>query len=400
MFCSECGTKNEKNSLFCENCGTKLENNEVTKKYKKISDKKKPNKITLIIGALVVVIVALYIILSNMFNPSNVATNFFKAVMSADADGIYKYVDVKSDEFTSKKMFRKLIDKNDKVEIINHSVKKVEKSDDGLKTTVTISYVRKDNNQTYTATIVLVKDKSKKLLVFDNWKINMDSYRIVEKFEFRLPKNSKLKIEDIKVDKKYIDSKESSNSLDVYVIPKMFNTNYNIKVTLPIGIEINDKVNTNSSYYTVNFDESNLSDKLKEQLLKTSKDDLQLIYNNGKDKKVWEDIKSNFEYENSDLSKFKKAYETFVNSLSSSSTILTKLEVKDIKISNINLNSNGYLYLSLRFNYDYSISYTSGDETKTKDDSSYDYVYLTYDYVDSKFKLIDITSLNTYFSKY
>ena len=100
------------------------------------------------------------------------------------------------------------------------------------------------------------------------------------------------------------------------------------------------------------------------------------------------------------LDNLKTAYENLASSLGNSSTKLSSITFSDTKISSAGLNSDGYLYLSVKANYSYNVSYTSGDEAKTHDSTDYDYIYLTYDYVDSKFKLIDATSLNTYFSKY
>ena len=95
----------------------------------------------------------------------------------------------------------------------------------------------------------------------------------------------------------------------------------------------------------------------------------------------------------------KDAYEDLKDDISSDIT-LTKVEFKDVTLSSISINGNGNLYVSAKVTYDYSLTYQSGEETKTHDSNDYDYVYLTFDYADDTFKLIDASSLNTYFSKY
>lgn len=390
MFCSECGTKNEKSSLFCENCGHKLEEN---------VPKEKNSIVTYIIIGVLILLVGGYLFLNNMFSPKKVAEGYFEAVVNYDSDKLYNYIDLKESEFTTKEIFKKLTKDTEKMNIINYNLENVEKSKDGMSATATFKYLLDGDKDSKTYTVNLVKTKDKKLLLFDNWKININNYEVIENYEFKVPTNSELTIQGIKVDKKYI--KETEDNMDIYIIPSLFNLKYDIKVKTPISITINDSVLiTKYSNYKFKLDKNNISDKDKQKLEKMVKISLDNLYNNAKDKKTWDEVKSLFEYKNGDVNNIKSTYNSLVNTFTSATTTLNSISFTKIELSDISLNKNNELYLSVKATYDFSLSYQSGDETKTNSSNDYDYVYLTYDYSDGDFKLVKASSLNTYFSKY
>lgn len=416
MFCAECGTKNENGAQFCENCGHKLEVETVTtttvvapKNEKSFSTKiKEMSKKNKIIAAVVIVavvaLIAVYLILNNLTKPETIAEKFFNATMSYDFDTVYEFLDVDKSEFTTKEMFKKIsgddLDEEDIPKVLNYTVGDAVTSSDGLSTTVTITYVLDGEDGSDTADIKLVKEKNKKWLFFNNWKVNVSGTDTVKGYQIKVMKGSKVSVEGVEVDKKYIDEKESDDSLDVYSMPAMFATYYNIVVTLPIGIDIEDDiyVSKNSSY-TYKLTLSSLTDDVEDSIKSAVKTNLQTLYNGVKDNKTFDDIKSSFEYDGADLTDLKDVYEDLAGDISSSIT-LTKIEFKDVTLSSINIDDDGNLYVSAKVTYDYSLSYQSGDETKTHDSNDYDYIYLTFDYADDTFKLVDASSLNTYFSRY
>ena len=416
MFCAECGTKNESGAQFCENCGHKLEENVVThgttgtpKTGKSLSTKiqemSKKNKIISVIAIFVVIVLIIgYFVLCSMTDPKNIAEKFFNATMSYDVDAMYSFLDIESSEFTTKEMFKKInkddIDEDDIPKVLNYTVGKPVTSSDGLSTIVTITYVLDGEDESDTADIKLVKDKNKKWLFFDNWKIHMAGTDTVKGYQIKVMKDAKVTIEGVEVDKKYIDKKESSDSLDVYTMPAMFGTSYDIVITLPIGEEIEDYIYVSKgSSYTYKLSLSNLSDDIEDKVSVAVKTNLQTLYDGAKDQKSFDDIKSSFDYKGANLDDLKDAYEDLVDDISDDIT-LTKIEFKDVTLNSVNIDENGNLYVSFKVTYDYSLSYQSGDETKTHDSNDYDYMNLTFDYVDDAFKLVDASDLNTYFSRY
>ena len=332
-----------------------------------------------IIGAVVVLLIGVYLYFSNITSPKNVAKEFFDAASNVNADKLYKYIDVEESEFTTKKVFKSILKNEEKIKVTNYIVEKPLLSKDKLSATVKINYLLDGSDDSKTMTIKLVKDKTKKLLLFDNWKVSTNGYSIVKNYEFRLPKDSKLQIEGKNVKSKYLKKDNDNKNLDIYVIPSMFEAIYNIKVTLPIGIELEDKANISGySYYTARLDEDKISDKVKENIISISKKSLENIYNGVKDKKTWEDVKSQFEYKNGDISGVKEAYEDLLSDFTSSSSTLTELKFTKVEISNLSLTNDGLLYASIKASYDFTISYQSGDETKTNSSDDYDYLFLIY----------------------
>jgi len=401
MFCSECGTKNENGSLFCESCGHKFE--EVTPKKKPEKEKNEKNSIVkyIVIGAIILLIGG-YLFLDNMFSPKKVAEGYFEALVNYDSNKLYGYLDLEESEFTTKKIFKELNKKdseNEEVKVINYNLEKVEKSTDGMSATATFKYLLDGQKESDTYTVNLVKDKNKNWLLFDSWKINADNYTVIKNYEFEIPKGSEFTIQGIKVDKKYL--KETEDNIDKYVIPSLFSTSYDIKVKMPIGITIEDKVSINNySDYRLDFDEDNISKKDKQKIETAVKTSLENLYNNAKDKKTWDEVKSLFEYKDGDVSKVESTYNSLVNSFTNSSSTLNSISFTKIDLSSISMNKDGNLYVSVKATYDFSLSYQSGDETKTNNSDDYDYMYLTFDYSGGAFKLVNASSLNTYFSKY
>ena len=416
MFCAECGTKNEVGAQFCESCGHKLETESVTTatpvtpresksfstKFKEMSKK---NKIITVVSTLVVVaLVVVYFVLGNMTKPEVIAEKFFNALMSYDTDTVYGFIDVDDSAFTTKEMFKKVSMKDVKEDeipkVLNYTVGEPRTSTDGLSTTVTITYVLEGKDKSDTADVKLVKAKENKWLLFDNWKVNVSGTETVKGYQIKVMKGSKLTVEGVEVDKKYIDSKESDESLDVYSMPAMFGATYDIKITLPIGVELEDDINVRKdSYYKYSLSLSSLTDKVEEKIKSAVKTNVQAIYNGVKDKKTFDDVKSSFEYKDADLTDLKDAYEDLVDDINDSIT-LTKVDIKEVKLSSVSINNDGNLYVYARVTYDYSLTYQSGEETKTNDENDYDYMYFTFDYANDSFKLVDASSLNSYFSRY
>ena len=414
MFCGECGTKNKKGDAFCKECGSKLESVEVTtnKTKKEVSNApKKPmaKSTKIIIGVVAVVVaalVALFIILGNITNPKNVAKEYIQAVVNKDGNKLYSYLSIEGDStFVSKNVFNNYIKEKIKDDAVtNYKITEVEYSTGKLQATVRFTYTTKNSSSEKTGKVTLTKDKSKKYLFFDNWKIN-DSIdtAVVKDYTLKVTKGSTLTYGGIKVDKKYLDSSKSSTEYDVYVLPQVFGYETVVKAVLPSGLEIEEKV-TPSTYYsthTVSFDEDTLTDAAKNKIIEVAKKDLNTIYTSAIAKKSFADIKSNFDVKGIDLTKFEQSYNNFVTKLGNESNILTSFTVTNASIYDIDLDSNGYLEVEFKVNYDYAIKYTDySNNEKTHSDSDYDYMTVTLTYKNGTYYLVNINELETYFSRY
>lgn len=395
MFCPKCGKKNKKSAEFCEFCGEKIEEDTKTKtkvtktKPTKEIDKKTKNIIIIII-ALLVVLVGGYLILENNYKPSKVAEDYFNALMNNDTDKLYDYLGVTKGEFTTKKIFKEVYE-GEKNKIINQTITSENITADGLNATVTIKYNVEGSSSAKTKTINLAKDKSNKMLIFDNWKISENSSLYIKDYTISVHKGSKVKLEGVTVPSKY--KTKTTDNYDTYKIPAIFKGTYDVTITLKNGLDLTSELNVNS--YSTTLSNIELAKDKQSDLEKTIKENIETLYKNAIEGKEFSDFKKDFEYTNSDLDKLESAYSSFASSIKSSS--LTEFTVKKVEVKNLSINSDNNLYVKANIEYSYKAKKSSSEETVSK--TSDNTVYLTYDYSEN-FKLVNISSLKTYFSRY
>ena len=397
MFCPECGKKNEEGVNFCEYCGAKIQEPKKVKTPKK--DKKPLKKSTKIliavISVIVIAIVIFFIICSSKYDPKAVAEGYFLAAAEKDADKLYQYMDVENSDFTSKKVFKKLIETDEKTELVNYSVGTVQKSSDGLSATVPITYTLKGESSSSTTSVHLVKDKQKKLLFFDNWQVSSDDSMITTDYQITTFKDSTVTLEGVNVDKKYLDKKESTDDYDVYVLPTVFEATYDVTVTLKNGIELKDEINI-GSYGDSNLTNLEVSDATKDAIEKIAPQTIESLYKSAMEKKAFADIKKDYEYEGADLSDLEDSYDLFMNSISEDG--LTKFTVSKASVDSATITEDGYLRATIDIEYEYNVKRTFLGEERENTDTTEDTVYLTFDYSKDNYKLVDFYSLDTYFS--
>jgi hypothetical protein len=413
MYCGECGTKNVKNAHFCEKCGAPLvTEKEVSKKSSKRQEEKKsfgqtlkeiPKKNKMIACVIAIVVIAFllfYTLVGSKFTPKAIAKDYFLAIINQDANKLYDYLDIEKSEFTTKDMFVKVMAEENSVKVANYTVDSVQKDSSGLSVTVTITYFLENSKDSKTMNIVLVKQKNKKYGIFNNWKVSADEDVTVDDYKIKVLKDSKVTIEDVLVDTKYIDSDASDGTYDVYVIPAMFKQKYHAVITLPYGFDVEDDMNVTSyASYTYSFSKDSLPEKVQETIKNTVKTGLQTLYDGAKDKKSFDDIKSSFEYNNVDLETLKETYENLVSGLEDKG--LTSITYKDIDIVSFKTYSEQTFYAYIKATYDYELSYESNGEEKThSSENKYTYLYVYFTYEDGAFRISNVGSLNTYFSKY
>ena len=393
MFCPKCGKKNKEEAQFCEFCGEKIvEESKVVLPSKPKKPLSKKNKIIIVVVvALVLILGGGGIILSDNYTPSKVAEGYFVALMNDDTNKLYDYIDIPNNEFTSKEIFNKVVDNDDK-DLVNYQVVGEQVSNDGLSAQVKISYTLEGRQTPLEKTIYLVKDKKNKMLIFDNWKISEGSSLLEEDYEITVFKGSTLKLEGVEVSSKYKKDIDTAK-YDTYVIPALFKGDYNAQLTLENGLTTEAKIDVSGYSSTINTFE--LSDKDEKSLENSIKDNVAKLYKSAIDSKSFGDIKKDFEYKDSDLSDLEDAYDSFAKSIKNNE--LKSYEITDLDIDRLSITEDGYLYVTVSLEYKYSVKdYFSEDIVSKSDD---DTAYLTFDY-DNGFKLVDMTSLATYFSRF
>lgn len=397
MFCEKCGAKAKEGAKFCEECGERLKK-PVKKAKKKMKPLSKKNKIIIgVVSVLVLILVIFFIVCINIYKPKTIAVNYFEAVINNDYDALYDYLDVDNKDFTSKKVFKELVKEDEASnEVVNYRVTSSSVSSDGLSANVTIKYVTNDSDNE-TATINLVKDKKNKMLFFSNWKVNNANLETIKNYEIKAVKGSTVEVAGIKLDD-YKDDEKSDDDFDVYVLPEVFTLEYPVKITYPMGVTIDTSIEP-STYYngsTLELDVDDISDDTKNEIENAILKDIQVIYDSAKDNKNFSDIKSNFEYENGDLTELEASYNDFKEDLNGRSTKLTEIKFKEVEISDIKITDDGTLQVDFNADYDYKATYELFGETETSDNDGTTYSSMTFAYEDG-YKLTDFDDLKYYF---
>ncbi len=413
MYCGECGAKLKKGATFCGECGAKVSKKAQVEKEepkKKVVKKRQPmsKKNKIIIGVVLVLIVALvvsYSVLSNHFGPKGIATEYLEALISKDADRIYNSLNLSGDTtFTTKEKFREVFENssNEYEDVVNYKFLEVEYGDGELSASVKFQIATNDDEDTIT--IKLIKSSEKELLIFDSWQVaNVSNSLVVKDYQISVPKNSTVSVNDITLEKKYLNSEKTTTELDVYVIPQIFVGDAVIKTTLPYNIEIAEDVsisNYNSSYKTdVSLD--NINDEMVTTLQKQVETDLTTLYGNIVAKKNWDAVKDSYSYNNVNLSKLQETYTDLYEDLIENDDItLTNFKVTSVTLSKVSL-EDGRLEISAKYKYDYTVSYKNyKDEVEKHDDSASYTTTFTYDYFENAFKLYDIYGAVSYFSRW
>lgn len=415
MFCGECGAKNKKQDRFCAECGAPLvqeeEQEKVTTNANVVKKPRQPmskkNKIIIAVIAAVILLLGIgYKVGSSLTDPKKIADDYIQASIDQDANKLYKYLEIEGDKtFVSKKIFKDLLKTNgtEASSIENYAITGIEYGEGKLTAKVTFTYTMKDSSTERTSSISLTKQKEKKLLFFDSWKITdaTASSAMMEDYTIKVAKGATVTYAGVKVTDKYLDKDASTSKLDVYVLPQVFKAKTTIKTVLANGLEIEETVTPSSYAHTVSFDEDSLTEAAKEKITTKAKEALTIIYTNAISKKTFSEFKSSFEHGSLDLTDLEKSYTDFVEELDDYSTTLTSISFTDVSIYDIDIDDDGNLEVKVRANYDYTVTYTSwDDEVKTHNDSDYAYITVVLAYDNGTYYLVDVDNLKEYFSRY
>ena len=220
MFCGECGAKNNSEDRFCSECGAPLvqEENKTNTNSSIVKKPRQPmSKINKIIVGLVIIVIAilgvLYKIGSDITNPKTIANNYIKATVNQDGDKLYKYLEIEGDDtFISKDIFKELLKNSntDSKKVENYKITEVQYSDEKLTATVKFTYTVEGSTSEKTSSVNLSKQKNKKFLIFDNWKVKDTSISsvTVENYKIKVTKGSKVTFAGVELNDKYLDKDE------------------------------------------------------------------------------------------------------------------------------------------------------------------------------------------------
>ena len=402
MYCGECGAKLKNNANFCGECGSKVpkEKKQVTKGTKK-QHKPLTKQTKIILGVILVIVISFIIgfnILGHSLSASAVSKKYMEALKTSNSDELYETLNIEGDKrFASKEAFSKIYnnDNNDLKGISSITLQNISYSGD--KKSAVASYKVVKNDKEMNIIVNLTKNDKKKYLFFDTWTVSDDvldmlDITIVKDYTITVPSNSVVKIDDEDVTRNYINSEESKDGLDVYVIPNIFEGSYNISVVLPNKISVTEEKRISYYYdsYTFDLDLNDLSDEQKDNIGKYSADFIKSIYSNLISKKTFAELqKSNTAITDNLKDTYDDLYSKIVKSDSLS---LLKFDVSDYSITGIRVQRDGQLSVTVKYNYSYTTIVKHGDKTEEKNSKSNQNSTLIYDISDGSYKLTDLNS--------
>ena len=326
-----------------------------------------------------------------------------KAFTNEKYEDIYEYVVTNEPTgdttFVSKTAYANIIRETAVKKIANYTVGDTSYTAGNLIATVPVSYTYTDGKSADNINFKFISS-GKKFLFFTNWKLEEgvgSEVSIVKDYTIKVPKGAKLEFAGISVDESYLDKKESTSTFDAYKLNQVFHLRTPIKATLTNGMVIDEKVtpSTYNNNYTVRLTSSSVSQKFKDELVNEGKKDLNAWYKAIAEEKAFNTLDSKkFD------SKIKDEYEHDLKYIQTDSKKITKFNITKAEFSSLTTTDEGYVKVFFKINYDYTVSYKDGEEMKTKDKNSYDYVYITYDTNSKNNKVMAVSSLPTYFSRY
>mgnify|MGYP001625445596 CR=1 FL=1 len=414
MYCSECGAKLKKNAAFCGECGTKVkkESEEIKEKQTSKVKNEKPKKTIskkqkILIGVIVVVALVLiggYCFLNNRFGPEGVATEYLKAMISNDASRIYDSLGLTGDTtFTSKETFEKIFAESSNAfdDVLNYKLIDISYNESKLSANVKFQ-VASENSDEDTVTIRVIKNSKKKFLIFDSWQVaNVSDSLVVKDYQISVPKGSTVQVNDVSLDSKYLNADKSTDELDVYVLPQIFESDASIKINLPYGIEVTDEMNVSSynTTYKANITLNDLNDETVTKLQDQIKSDINALYANLIAKKDWNAVKESYSYGDASLINLQDEYtDLYEEIVTDEDKTLKKFDVSSVTLTKVTLD-DGSLKVTAKYNYNYTIDYKNyNDEVKTKEGKSSSSTTITYDYLENTFKINNISGTVDYFS--
>ncbi len=383
MKCPNCNKRIFIKDKHCPSCGFDLTNSP-KKETKTIKIDKK-----FIINILIIVIILLSltgIILKEKYDKKTVAAKYFEALITQNSSKAYKYINAKKSKFINEKTFKKIISKeNELKDVINYTIQDINYSYDKKEVTITFSYITKKNKDHQTKNIVLT-NKGKKLLLYENWKIDTTNM-ISNNYKLFAPKKYDIEIEGIKLGKKEIAS--SNKNYYIYQINQIFLGNYDVSVNYKkMDLVSRISVQKHNSYSYINnlFLPQEESTKLTKNLV----GQLENLYKSAIKSKSYKDCKKKLTLAKDN--KIKNIYEELMTSTDYYYGQLKDFKVKDYNIISTKIENKVHLVLAIK--YKYKIKKYDKVEEKTKTDDIDFIVKREKD----KYKLYNIKNLTYYFN--
>ncbi len=417
MYCQECGTKNTDDAVFCANCGVKLAwgeeyiprmhqqniqpqstqfqnipfQNGQPQGYPCVTSPKMSKKVEtwrIVFGieliAIVLLLVFAYKNASAYFGARSVAERYFLAYANGDWNSAYQMLELDENDFINENNYEKAAKQDQLPKITSYAVGKIQAfSGDELGTAVDIRYRSKGESSDSVYTVSLNKQRGKKFLLFDDWKISTDDI-ISKDIMVQVPKDAKVMLEGQELADSYISKgKEKDGYYDTYVIPELFSGTYGVRVTMD-GMEDNNGMfhTYNGTYIVTSL---RPSEKTMDQLINIAGEDMQKVYAaamHGNSFATIADLYTN----NKDYAEdIEEAYDSFLESAQrDTGDVANVIHISNISASASSYDGNSGPVVEVRLQFDYSVDFSYEDfwtgemrpDTYDSSDSViYDFIY-------------------------
>ena len=397
-YCGNCGAKLQKGDAYCGECGTKVEEKKEEPKEERSKTMNPKRKGILLVLVCILVIGGIgYRFLSTMYSPKNVTKKYMNAIVEDDAEAFLKYLPIEKDDtfLPKKKLLETIEGVLDETEIENFTILNTEYEEGSLSADVTVQYTTEKGLSDSKVIIHLTKNKKKFLGLFDQWEIkqnDLDMF-IVKDYRVRVPVGSKVSIDQKEIDQKYFSKEDSTEELDVYLLPQVVRAELTIKTTLKNGLELEEKVtpSAQSKYYTAKLSLDTLTTNHSEEIEEMLEKDIEEIYGNlmqGKSWEEWQKEKSS----NEEYQELKKKYDSLKEEFDKNSKVsLTSFEVDGITLNQMTNEGINEVKITLKVEYEYEVRGEKKEKTGHFSPS------LVYKIDKGQFQLIDINYFVSYF---
>ncbi len=351
MICPKCKTKAKWKDKYCETCGAKLQ-----LALPKLE--KKTKQILMVVFGVLILITGIYWIGDYFTSPSIIAKRYFEKIIHNDISGIYKEIHMKDSTFVSETILQEKMDTFESVD----TYRVISSKTDGREATVIIEYYLDNDPKAYQVYVSLYRNYGKKWIIYPNWKI--DSAILAENVVFEVPTGSKITVDDVALDA-FQNLEKSDDAYTIYQIPKMIAGVYQVKVTLPIGTEINKKVKIeDSKRFTVGDLELSLENRatIETAALQT----LQTLYDGATQNQAFDTMQENLPAIKSPA-QIGKRYRTLKSSLQNQSVTFTNVRIASVEVIDAYYSQNGKFTTTIEMIHHDTYTYEKNGEVITNE---------------------------------
>ena len=322
-------------------------------------------------AALGIVIFAIFCIAENFYGrPEAVAERYCKAYMNENWKKAGRLSDLPENAYVTLDEYVSYMEKNAVADIKNYQIKeskedrqtKIESG--GRQRAFTVTYqVKEKSGKAKKETLMLQKQKNRRLLLFADWKISSDQM-IAKDFNLYIPAGAEAWIEGSKLTKAY-KVKDDSDGLDQYKV-SLFEGEHRIKVNVPWFKPYSSKFQASDKGSTT-ISKMKVSESGKKKLDKKMKKILETYVKAAKNGKAFSEVSGLFEKN----SAYEKENKEFYNDLKEQLNSSDGYTIKDAALDNY---EGKYVISGVTgvvrgtLSYDYKITYDKKAKEKAEMD--------------------------------